>query len=104
MDTSEGMEKGRNEANIVFYAQASVLNDQVLPSAESVFEAARNGYEQGKFDYLHLLDAQRTLSNTQDQRVGALAAVHLLRADIEYLIGQSLNSFPSTPSDTGTEE
>ncbi|UCD50941.1 MAG: TolC family protein [Phycisphaerales bacterium] len=82
-------------------AQVSALNDQVLPGAESVFEAAQNGYEEGKFDYLRLLDAQRTLFDAQDQLVDAWAKVHLLRADLEYLIGQPINSF--SPTDTGTE-
>ncbi len=82
-------------------AQVSVLTDQVLPSAESVFAAAQNGYEEGKFDYLRLLDAQRTLFDTQDQLVDAWTKTHLLRADIEYLIGQPLKSF--SPTDTGIE-
>jgi len=82
-------------------AQVSTLTDQVLPSAESVFAAAQKGYEEGKFDYLRLLDAQRTLFDTQDQLVDARAKVQLLRADLEYLIGQPLNQF--SPSDTGTE-
>mgnify|MGYP000246299786 CR=1 FL=1 len=39
----------------------------VLPGARSAYEAATIGFENGKFSFLELLDAQRTLFAAEDQ-------------------------------------
>ena len=41
------------------------LEGDVLPAAQSVYEAIREGYQHGKFDYLDLLSAQQSLSGTK---------------------------------------
>lgn len=43
------------------YREYRMLNDTVLPGAQEAFNAAREGYRAGKFGYLEVLDAQRTL-------------------------------------------
>ncbi|MCX5643566.1 MAG: TolC family protein [Phycisphaerae bacterium] len=58
------------------YNEATILQGDVLPKARRAFEAAQQGYLQGKFDYLHLLDAQRTLFQTQAQYVDSVEAYH----------------------------
>ncbi len=70
-------------------AHVSMLQDSILVNARTVFEAASKGYEEGKFDYLHVLDAQRTLFNTQAQLLKAQTSVRLAWADLEYMVGQS---------------
>jgi cobalt-zinc-cadmium efflux system outer membrane protein len=44
------------------YVAASAIKNEVLPQAEEAFSQARSGYNAGKFAYLEVLDAQRTLS------------------------------------------
>ena len=73
------------------YDEATILQRDVLPKAQRAFEAARQGYLQGKFDYLHLLDAQRTLFQTQTQYVDSVAAYHRVQADVERLTGRPLD-------------
>ncbi|UCG56458.1 MAG: TolC family protein [Phycisphaerales bacterium] len=85
-------------------AHVSMLKDVVLSNARTVFEVARTGYEGGKFDYLHLLDAQRTLFNTEIQLLNAQISVRLARADLEYAVGQSLESIPTESSNKGIEK
>jgi cobalt-zinc-cadmium efflux system outer membrane protein len=59
-----------------------------LPAARSAYEAADEGYRQGKFGYLDILDAQRTLFEAKVRYVSSLTAYHQRRAAIERLIGR----------------
>jgi cobalt-zinc-cadmium efflux system outer membrane protein len=74
------------------YDEVIELERNVLPSAESVFEASKEGYSQGKLDYLNLLDAQRTLFEARVQFIDALVSYHIAIADVERLIGQDFNA------------
>jgi len=74
------------------YTEAVELDENVLQGAESVFKASRTGYHQGKLDYLHVLDAQRTLFETKSQYIDALASFHIAKTDVERLIGQPIES------------
>ena len=65
----------------------AMLEDMVLANANTVFRAARKGYEEGKIDYLKLLDAQRTLFQSQAQLVKARVSVDLAVVDLEYAVG-----------------
>jgi len=72
------------------YDEVNILRSDVLPKAQQVFDAARRGYEVGKFDYLYVLDAQRTLFETRARRIDSAEASQQARADVERLIGRSL--------------
>lgn len=67
------------------------LQADVLPGAETAYEAAQVGYRQGKFDFLEVLDAQRTLFTSRTRYVQALAELNRAVADVERLIGTPLN-------------
>ena len=73
------------------YTEATALKKKVLPGAQAAFDASGKGYRQGKFDYLVLLDAQRTLFDVRGQYVEALTLYHTAVADIERLIGTGLD-------------
>ncbi|HEX9851242.1 TolC family protein [Candidatus Deferrimicrobium sp.] len=72
------------------YAEATTLRSAVLPGAQSAFEATSEGFRQGKFGYLEVLDAQRTLFEARGRYVEALGAYHKAVADTERLIGGEL--------------
>ena len=72
------------------YTEATTLKSAVLPGAQSAFEAATEGFRQGKFGYLEVLDAQRTLFEARGRYVEALGAYHKAVADTERLIGGEL--------------
>lgn len=72
------------------YAEATTLRSTVLPGAQSAFEATSEGFRQGKFGYLEVLDAQRTLFEARGRYVEALGAYHKAAADTERLIGGEL--------------
>ncbi len=68
----------------------TVLEDEVLPSAQSAFDAVTEGYRIGKFDFLEMLDAQRTLFDVRGSYIDALTKYHKAVADVERLIGEPL--------------
>ncbi len=74
------------------YTEAVELKENVLKGAERVFQASKTGYTQGKLDYLNVLDAQRTLFGAKAKYIDALASYHTAKADVERLIGRSLES------------
>ncbi|MHC4640366.1 MAG: TolC family protein [Planctomycetota bacterium] len=80
------------QALAIAYTEAAELDKNVLRGAESVFEASKTGYTQGKLDYLNVLDAQRTLFKAKAQYIDALASCHTAKADVERLIGRSIDS------------
>lgn len=77
------------------YAELAELDTNVLQSAASLFDASREGYTQGKLDYLELLDAQRTLFEVRERYIEAIRSYHLARVDLERLIRRDLKSLPS---------
>ena len=80
------------------FTEASVLRDEVLPGAQRAFEAAREGYRQGKFQFLDVLDAQRTLFEVRGQYIEAFAAYHKAVAALERLIGEPLSTLTQPSS------
>lgn len=68
-------------------SELAILRDEILPGAQSAYEAGAKGFEAGKFSFLDVLDAQRTLFQAKTQYVRALAESHRAAADIERLIG-----------------
>ncbi len=71
-------------------ATVSSLKNEVLPSAQGTFDAVTEGYRIGKFDFLEMLDAQRTLFDVKGSYIDALAKYHKAVADVERLIGEPL--------------
>jgi len=74
------------------YMEAVELQQNVLEGAETVFVGSRKSYDQGKVDYLKLLDAQRTMFEAKVHYIDVLASYHSARADVERLIGRSINA------------
>ena len=71
-------------------SEITSLRQQVLPAARENFSATQEGYAEGKFDLLTVLDAQRTLFDVTNQYIDALQAYHVARAEVERLIGTPL--------------
>lgn len=69
-------------------SEIDALKATVIPGAQSAFDAASEGYRQGKFGYLDVLDAQRTLFEARGQYISALATYHKAVADMERAIGR----------------
>ena len=69
----------------VAYGEASTLRDEILPQAQQAFDLTREGYDLGKFTYLEVLDAQRTLFDVRDQYRQALMQIHTENLTVDRL-------------------
>lgn len=72
--------------------EAQALQKEILPGAQSAYEAATKGFEYGKFGFLDVLDAQRTLLQAQSQYLRALSEAHRAAAEIDRLLGEPLDA------------
>ncbi|NOY78319.1 MAG: TolC family protein [Calditrichaeota bacterium] len=68
------------------------LKDDIIPKAQQAFETINRGYRQGKFGFLDVLDARRTLFSSRKAYLKNLADYQQIRTQIERLIGQSLEN------------
>jgi cobalt-zinc-cadmium efflux system outer membrane protein len=68
-------------------SQALALREEILPGAQSAYEAASTGFDYGKFGFLDVLDAQRTLLQAQAHYLNTLADAHRAQAAITRLLG-----------------
>lgn len=66
--------------------EIKMLRDEILPGAKEAFAMASRGYELGRFGFLELLDAQRTLFQNQTLYLNALSNYQHLVNEIERLI------------------
>ena len=67
------------------YSEASHLKTKLLPAADKSFHLAQSAYERGRFTYLEVLDAQRTLINARDQYLNTLRRYHNARINVKRL-------------------
>jgi cobalt-zinc-cadmium efflux system outer membrane protein len=68
--------------------EAEALQADVLPGAQSAYDAATTGFEYGKFGFLDVLDSQRTLLQAKSQFLRALAEAHRAAAEINRILGE----------------
>ncbi len=70
---------------------ASMYKNDILQGAESAYGAARKGFEFGKFSFLEVLDAQRTLFQAKTQFIQTLALARQAEADMQRILGTTDN-------------
>lgn len=83
------------------YDEVVALKNDVLTNAQKAFEMAYQGYEEGKFDYLYVLDTQRTLFETRAQYIDAVETYHQIRARVERLLGRGFDAIEQDQPVTG---
>ncbi len=74
------------------YSEVLSLKKDVLPGAEQSFRASQEGFREGKFDFLELLDAQRTLFSARIRYIEFLANYHKAAAEVERLTGDGFDA------------
>lgn len=75
----------------VLHSKSNILKHNVLPAAQAALDAAETGYRQGKFEYLDVLDAQRTWFEVNMEYLETLKEYASVRADVERLVAQDLS-------------
>ena len=71
--------------------QRRAFRQEILPGAQSAYDAIREGYRQGTFDYLDFLTAQQDLAETRMQYVDVLVSLHEAVTDVERLVGEPIS-------------
>jgi cobalt-zinc-cadmium efflux system outer membrane protein len=74
--------------------QVRTMREDILPSAQRVFDATVTGFEAGKFNFLDVLDAQRTLLQIRTQYIQALYDRYRAVADL----GRYVDTDGATPN------
>lgn len=67
--------------------EVETLRQDIIPGALSAFDSTSRGFELGKFNFLDVLDAQRTLFQAKAQYLRALAEAHRSAASLERILG-----------------
>jgi len=66
------------------------LQREILPKAEDALAIAQAGFAQGRFSYLEVLDAQRTIFDVKQEYIQTACSHHQFRVELERLTGQPL--------------
>lgn len=83
------------------YEELTDLKNKVIPGAKRAYEASLKGFKAGKFDYLTVLDAQRTLAENRIQYVESLKTFYRTKAEVERLTTALAEN---TDSETGSDD
>lgn len=81
------------------FHEAQAIDAALLPAAREAYDATRRAYDEGKLPYLDVLDAQRTLFETETQRLEVLAEYHAAKVRVEGLISEPLSTPPLREQD-----
>ena len=81
---------------VVAHRRVEALRTKVVPTMAAAFEAAHDGYVEGKFGFLDMLDAQRSLFEVRTALVNAQVQYHTAISDLERLTGTPLDLITHT--------
>lgn len=73
------------------------LKRDILPGAQSAYDAVFKGFELGKFSFLEVLDMQRTLLQAKSQGLRALVDAQRAAAEIERILGEAAPEMDPAP-------
>jgi cobalt-zinc-cadmium efflux system outer membrane protein len=73
------------------HRRVKTLREKVIPNLEAAFEGAQEGYRQGKFSFLDMLDSQRLLFEARGTLLAALSDYHTHRAEARRLAPRPLD-------------
>lgn len=73
------------------------LQKEILPKGEDALAISREGFAQGRFSYLEVLDAQRTLFDIKQEYIRAATTYHQFLVEMERLIGQPIEGGEPQP-------
>jgi cobalt-zinc-cadmium efflux system outer membrane protein len=75
-------------------ARVASYVDTIIPSAQKAVEQTTEGYRQGKFSYLDVLDSQRTWLEARASYVDSLLDLNATVAELEKVVGSSIEPGP----------
>lgn len=76
--------------------EVAAYDGTLLPAARQAVDTATRGFERGKFGFIEVLDAQRTLIVAREQYLASLAMASEARGRVERIFGD-LDALTATP-------
>lgn len=71
---------------------AESLQRVIVPQARDALSLSQKGFDEGRFSYLDLVDAQRTFVEVRAEAIDTALLYHRLRLSMERLLGQPLDA------------
>jgi cobalt-zinc-cadmium efflux system outer membrane protein len=78
--------------------RATSFEHEILPKAQRALDQTSEGYRLGKFAFLDVLDAQRTLAEAKRDYAESVALLNFAATDLETLTGTAIAPLPALPS------
>ena len=72
--------------------QAAAFRERILPKTEEALRLVETGFEQGRFEFIDLLDTQRTFAETRLAYQKKLLELNTAQADLEALLNPVLST------------
>lgn len=72
------------------YNEAETYQSSMIPDAERAYNQALEGYSAGRFSFLDLLDAQRTLYEVEENRLDSLLSLYEAKSRTDFLMNTHL--------------
>jgi len=76
------------QALVITINELKQIKNDILPLTERSLNLAKEGYKEGKFKYLELLDAQKTSLEIKKHYIELLGKYNILILNIDYLLGR----------------
>ena len=84
--------------------EAVALRQDVIPHARSAYALTLKGFEYGKFSFLEVLDAQRSLFQVQARGWNAMLDAWRAYSDIERFVGDAHAGAQAGPTESGSNQ
>ena len=85
-------------------AELAVMAKEILPAAKEVLRETEEGYRLGRFSYLELADARRSLIELRAQNIETALIYHTSQAEIDRLIGTAALAIDSATPAPATQK
>jgi len=94
------------QALVFAHSQASTLQSEIMPAVQKSFDAVNEGYRFGKFGFLDVVDSQKTLFQTKEQYLDALAGYHKALAEVNRMTNGLgfVDNIPGSQATRGSAE
>jgi cobalt-zinc-cadmium efflux system outer membrane protein len=83
--------------------ELDAMAKDILPAALEVLKTTEEGYKQGRFSYLELADARRSLIELRHANLDTTLAYHLSLAEIDRMLGTAALA-PQSPAPAGKKK
>jgi cobalt-zinc-cadmium efflux system outer membrane protein len=75
------------------YDELNILSEDILPETENALNMINQGYLQGKYGFIDVLDSQRVLFRYRNQYLETLKTFHDLIIELDFILGKNSSGY-----------